>query len=328
MIPIQLTASFHKSRRIVQIKRILDFLLDVICSWDFSASLELIWSCVDDFESVASAMLARPLHICDAISILVLHRQSCGLLLSNRQLFQQPLTLSARSSGFLLHGALLTFMRPHTLQFGPTENWVNRLCFPPDLFEVGFAGGCAEGGIAGRGTTGDKIIAKNNYAQDFSTTTHWRNIYFKNSGWKAGCAPRLARAPGSPQVLSHPLFHPLFHLIPHLLFHLLSHPLFSSVSLWPLCCECGRLCLLRCMNVVWSWCLCVVWCGVVWCGVERCVWSVVFGCVWCLCCWCFLGVWRRKGCERGEVTLRSQSFRSQNVCSHAFNTHIQGVSFE
>ena len=44
---------------------------------------------------------------------------------------------------------------------------MNRLCFPPDLFEVGFAGGCADGGIAGRGTTGDKIIAKKNYSQDF-----------------------------------------------------------------------------------------------------------------------------------------------------------------
>ena len=26
------------------------------------------------------------------------------------------------------------------------------MCFPPDLFEVGFAGGCAEGGIAEGGT--------------------------------------------------------------------------------------------------------------------------------------------------------------------------------
>ena len=28
---------------------------------------------------------------------------------------------------------------------------MNTLCFPPDLFEVGFAGGCAEGGISGGG---------------------------------------------------------------------------------------------------------------------------------------------------------------------------------
>ena len=29
--------------------------------------------------------------------------------------------------------------------------WVNKLCFPPALFEVGFPGGCADGGIAGGG---------------------------------------------------------------------------------------------------------------------------------------------------------------------------------
>ena len=30
---------------------------------------------------------------------------------------------------------------------------MNKLCLPPDLFEVGFAGGCAERGIAGGGIT-------------------------------------------------------------------------------------------------------------------------------------------------------------------------------
>ena len=58
--------------------------------------------------------------------------------------------LSARSSGFLLHGALVTFVRLQTSQLGSWRKWVNKLRFLPDLFEVGFAGGCAERGIAGR----------------------------------------------------------------------------------------------------------------------------------------------------------------------------------
>ena len=280
MIPIQLPASFHKSRRNVHLKRILDFLLDVKCAWDFSASLELIWSCVDDFESVASAMLARPLHICDAVSILVLHWQSCGLLLSNRQLFQQPLALSARSSGFLLHGALVTFVRPHTLQFGPTENWVNRLCLPPDLFEVGFAGGCAEGGIAGRGTSGDKIIAKNNYSQDFPLQRIAEIFISRIPAVKldvvtAGAGARITAGALSSSVSSSLSSHPSPSLSSSL-FLCLS----VAVVLWV-----WTLCLLMCVNVVWSWCLCVVWCGVVRCMCGVCG-------VWCLvpCGVCVVGV--------------------------------------
>ena len=308
MIPTQLPASFHKSRRNVHIKRILDFLLGVICAWDFSASLELIWSCVDDFESVASAMLARPRRFCDAVSILVLHWQSCGLLLSNRQLFQQPLALSARSCGFLLHGALVTFVRPHTLQFGPTENWVTRLCLPPDLFEVGFAGGCAEGGIAGRGTTGDKIIAKNNYSQDFFPLQRIAEIFISRipavkldvlHDWRGRQDHRRCSL-----ILSF-----ILSFISSLTFSFI----FSLILSFPLS-LCGR-CVVSVDVVFVDVCECgvvvVSLCGVVWCGAVYVwsVWCVVFGCVWCLCCWCFLGLWRRKGGE-GEVTLRSQYFRS------------------
>ena len=55
-----------------------------------------------------------------------------------------------RSSGFLLHGALVTFVRLHTSQFGSfgkNEKW----CFPPILFEVGFSGDCEEGRSADGG---------------------------------------------------------------------------------------------------------------------------------------------------------------------------------
>ena len=34
---------------------------------------------------------------------------------------------------------------------GSFGKWVNKLCFLPALFELGFAGGCAEGGTAGGG---------------------------------------------------------------------------------------------------------------------------------------------------------------------------------
>ena len=61
------------------------------------------------------------------------------------------LNLSARSPRLILHGALVTFVRLHTSQFGSLGNLVNKLRFPLDLFEAGFAGGCADGGIAGGG---------------------------------------------------------------------------------------------------------------------------------------------------------------------------------
>ena len=82
--------------------------------------------------------------------------------------------------------------------------------------------------------------------------------------------------------------------------------------------------------MVWSWCLCVVWCGVVWCGA---LWCLVACGVWCLvaCGVCvvvvFLGVWRRKGGE-GRSHPSFTILHIINVCAHAFNTHIQGVSLE
>ena len=60
--------------------------------------------------------------------------------------------LTARSSKFIVHGALVTFVPLHTSQFGSLGKWVNKLCLPPTLLEVSFAGGCAERGIAGGGT--------------------------------------------------------------------------------------------------------------------------------------------------------------------------------
>ena len=67
MIPIQHFASFLYILENSPCKWFLVFLLDVRISEDFSASLGLIWSCMDNFESIASPGLARPLHICDAV---------------------------------------------------------------------------------------------------------------------------------------------------------------------------------------------------------------------------------------------------------------------
>ena len=48
---------------------------------------------------------------------------------------------------FLLHGALVTFVPSAYFAIRVFGKW----CFPPDVFKVGFDGGCAEGGIAGSG---------------------------------------------------------------------------------------------------------------------------------------------------------------------------------
>ena len=95
----------------------------------------------------------------------VLHDHCTSLMQSRLLLFIQNLVvcsdhitkssailnLSARSPRLILHGALVTFVRLHTSQFGSLGKLVNKLCFPLDLFEVGFAEGCADGGIAGGG---------------------------------------------------------------------------------------------------------------------------------------------------------------------------------
>ena len=62
--------AFINSRELEQFQWILGFLLDLRFFWDFSTSLELIWSWMDNFESIASPGLARPLQICDAMSII------------------------------------------------------------------------------------------------------------------------------------------------------------------------------------------------------------------------------------------------------------------
>ena len=59
--------------------------------------------------------------------------------------------LSARSSGFLLHGALAPFVCLQTSQFWTWRKWENKCWFPPGLFDKGFSDGCAEGGRASGG---------------------------------------------------------------------------------------------------------------------------------------------------------------------------------
>ena len=100
------------------------FLLDVKNFLRFRRVSRADWLCIDNFESIAAPSLARPLHICDAFWILVLHREPGGLLWSYPQIYRHSI-LSARSSRCLLHGALVTFVRLY-LQFGSWENeWIN-----------------------------------------------------------------------------------------------------------------------------------------------------------------------------------------------------------
>ena len=67
MIPIQLCPRFFffkkKKQRIVRGKLIWDFVLGVRMFEGFSASSELIWFCMDNFEPSESPGLAQPLHI-------------------------------------------------------------------------------------------------------------------------------------------------------------------------------------------------------------------------------------------------------------------------
>ena len=66
---------------------------------------------MDNIESIELPSLEQPLHMCDAISILDLHWEPCGPLLSHRQITNRSAIsgLSARSSGFLVHCAPRNF---------------------------------------------------------------------------------------------------------------------------------------------------------------------------------------------------------------------------
>ena len=75
-------------------------------------------SCLDNSEPIASPNLAQPLHICDAILVCALREERGGLLLSHRRILLAILVQSARSSGFFLQGALVTFVRLQTSLFG------------------------------------------------------------------------------------------------------------------------------------------------------------------------------------------------------------------
>ena len=77
----------------------------------------LIWFSVDNSESIESPGLAQPLHICDAIQILILHLEPCALLLFTSKNLSTILILSSQSSRFIFHDALVTFVRVHTSQF-------------------------------------------------------------------------------------------------------------------------------------------------------------------------------------------------------------------
>ena len=79
--------------------------------YDFFAFLELIWFCMDDFESVASPVPVQP-HVCDC------NLDSCssstlwsGVIVSPN--ISAIFVLSARSSGFILYRVLVTSVRLH-----------------------------------------------------------------------------------------------------------------------------------------------------------------------------------------------------------------------
>ena len=78
--------------------------------------------------------------------------------------------------------------------------WVNKLCFPPAFFEIGFSGRCAEGGIAGGG--------KATSAGDTSVELEDPLVNLSVNGWShsANCVPHFARGrpqhvPASPRAL-------------------------------------------------------------------------------------------------------------------------------
>ena len=146
MLQIHLFASIQRLKRICPQKWILGFLVGVRMFGFFSASLELMWLCMGNFESTAWPNHFWPLQICGAVQILILQEaiitpKSFGNLRSARPIVTICLGWrhrNLRASAQLRNAVYLW-------------KWVNKLCFPPALFEVGFPGGCADGGIAGGG---------------------------------------------------------------------------------------------------------------------------------------------------------------------------------
>ena len=102
---------------------------------------------MDNFEPIASQSLARPRHICDTISTLDLHGEPCGLCLAHPISFGN---LHSVGPIFRISSAWRSryFRASAYFAVRPLGEFVNKLCFPHDSFEVGFAGGCAEGGVA------------------------------------------------------------------------------------------------------------------------------------------------------------------------------------
>ena len=130
---------------------ILGSLLDARMFKNFSASRDLIWLCIHNVGYIASPGLAQPLHFFDAISILALHSEPCGLLLSCPQIFRKfqfcppnrqdvfCMALSSRSCFCIQRHSRLS------------EKKCIICTFTPALSEVAFAGVFAERRGAGGG---------------------------------------------------------------------------------------------------------------------------------------------------------------------------------
>ena len=132
MIQIQLFASIHRLQRICPHKWILGFLVGVRMFGVFSASLELMWLCMGNFESIAWPNHLWPLQICGAVQIsgssrstlwsaVIITPKSFGNLHSVRPIVRICLAWHPRNlrASAQLRNAMYLW------------KWVNKLCFPP-----------------------------------------------------------------------------------------------------------------------------------------------------------------------------------------------------
>ena len=134
MVPIQLLAGFNKSQRRVRINGTRIYFWASEFSKTSHRPLSRFWFCMDNFGFIEMPSLAQNRHVMQSQLFIFIENLvvRCYHFAEYFGIFS-----SAQSSGFILHGALVTFVRLHTSQFGPFGKGVNKLCFPPALFYRG-----------------------------------------------------------------------------------------------------------------------------------------------------------------------------------------------
>ena len=132
MNPIQLLASFLKFQRTV---RTISSQIFFLRSFEyFSSSLELMWFCLDNFESIELQNLAKPLHIC----VVVISWSSLRNLVVRYLHIAQTI---GKSNSIRPIAKIYPAWRSRKFRVSCIRKWVNILCFAPAMLEVGFAGG-------------------------------------------------------------------------------------------------------------------------------------------------------------------------------------------